>query len=158
MKVIDITHFLWRKSNSHLFQVFYNKEFLSLSLKILKFFLKIGLKNTFQTLLKMFPLELSKHYQKDAYHKSKFGFPVFFHFTCLGSLFRNPLTIKRAPLIIKKYMLKSEALSLDSSCIKILSNGFTLKVNRDWMPYYWYLYASGVEFSFVCKNKTVRMY
>ena len=40
MTVIDITHFFWMKGNSYLIQVFHDKEFLSLLLFILKFFVK----------------------------------------------------------------------------------------------------------------------
>ena len=46
----------------------------------------------------------------------------------LELFFYDPLTIRRLLFIIKIYILKSEALSLDSSNIKIFSNGLTLKV------------------------------
>ena len=39
-KATNITHFFYKKDNSRLIQVFHNKEFLSLLLLVLTFFVK----------------------------------------------------------------------------------------------------------------------
>ena len=73
-KTTDITHFSLRNT----IHVYFRSSTIN---RFCHFFLKTGL-NIFRPLWKMFPLTMSEHEQKGTYLHVKFGFPVFFHFSC----------------------------------------------------------------------------